>query len=82
MGLPKKVQEYVFFQIKDVNNFKKKLALFIPQITTMAQVIKDYDQINANKALGIVELLKLSGTNISFSQFGLTKVIIYTRTIK
>jgi len=46
----------------------------IPLITTMAQVQHDLDVIAEHKKLNIGELIKLSGSNIAFSQFGLTKL--------
>jgi hypothetical protein len=76
LGLPKKVQEYVFFQITNVDLFRKKISQVVPFITTMKQVIHDYDVINEHKKLNKDELVKLSGTNIAFSNFGLNKVSI------
>jgi len=74
LGLPKKVEEYVFFQITDTHLFKKQLNQVIPYITTMAEVQHDLDLIAAHKKLDKNTLIKLTGTNISFSQFGLTKL--------
>ncbi|EJF56508.1 Dyp-type peroxidase [Dichomitus squalens LYAD-421 SS1] len=80
VGLPKKVQHYLFFQIdNDVTSFRKRLGLLIPLITTTAQVQDDRAKIAANKEAAAKEgkapeLLKLSGVNIAFSQFGLTKL--------
>lgn len=47
-------------------------------ITTMAQVVHDRNGINDHKTANPVDppLLPLSGINIAFSQFGLTKVFI------
>ena len=79
-GLPKKVQHYLFFQIDDdVTAFRKRLNLLIPVITSTTQAQDDRAKIAANKKLAAEqgkapELLRLSGVNIAFSQFGLTKV--------
>ncbi|KAM5544620.1 hypothetical protein V8D89_001518 [Ganoderma adspersum] len=79
-GLPKKVQHYLFFQIDDnVTAFRKRLHLLIPLITTTTQVQDDRAKIAANKKKAAEqrkapELLRLSGVNIAFSQFGLTKL--------
>ncbi|KAM5542891.1 hypothetical protein V8D89_003275 [Ganoderma adspersum] len=80
VGLPKKVQHYLFFQIgDDVTAFRKRLRLLIPLITTTTQVQDDRTKIAANKKKAAEqhkapELLRLSGVNIAFSQFGLNKL--------
>ena len=82
-GLPKKVQQYVLFQIDDdVTQFRKRLALLIPLITTTNQVMADRAKIAANKKAAqeagkVPQLLKLSGINIAFSHAGLEKVRVY-----
>ncbi|KAH9933659.1 Dyp-type peroxidase [Epithele typhae] len=79
-GLPKRVQHYLLFQIgPDVRAFRKRLAVLIPQITTTTQVVGDRAKIAENKKAAADAgkapgLLKLSGVNIAFSQFGLTKL--------
>ena len=83
VGLPKKVQHYLFFQIDDdVTAFRKRLSLLIPLITTTTQAQEDRAKIAANKKKAAEEgrppeLLKVSGVNIAFSQFGLHKVRIF-----
>jgi hypothetical protein len=72
--LVKRVEEFVFFQITDVTQFRQKLKKVIPLIKTTAQVQKDLDDIAEHKKSGGKGLLKISGANIAFSQFGLTKV--------
>ena len=80
LGLPKKVQHYLFFQIDDdVTAFRKRLHLLIPHITTTTQVHHDRSKIADNKKKAAEqgkapELILLSGINIAFSQFGLNKV--------
>ncbi|KAI0833770.1 peroxidase TAP [Trametes gibbosa] len=77
-GLPKKVQEYIIFQIgSDVIAFRKALNKLLPLITTTTQVQQDRAKIAANKKAAEEkgkkpELIKLSGVNIAFSQAGLT----------
>ena len=81
IGLPKKTQTYLFFQIdaNRVNEFRKQLAQLIPLISTSAQLTSDRQKIAENKKSAAeknlaVSLLKLSGLNISFSQKGLVQV--------
>jgi Dyp-type peroxidase family len=74
-GLPKKTQTYVFFQIKDVNLFRRQLALFVPIVKTVAEVLKDRKAIDDNKRKhpgGNPELIPMVGVNIAFSSYGLT----------
>ncbi|PIL28565.1 hypothetical protein GSI_08606 [Ganoderma sinense ZZ0214-1] len=80
VGLPKKVQHYLFFQIDDdVAAFRKRLHLLIPFITNTTQAQDDRAKIAAHKKAAVeqgknYEFLQLSGVNIAFSQFGLTKL--------
>jgi len=73
-GLPKKTQTYLFFQIKDVNLFRKQLALFVPIVKTVAQVLKDRQAIEDHKRKptdGKPELIPMVGVNVAFSSKGL-----------
>ncbi|KAI0788098.1 Dyp-type peroxidase [Fomes fomentarius] len=81
LGLPKKVQHYVFFQIDDnVAAFRQRLKLLIPLITSTAQVANDRSTIAAHrqvtKQLGLQapQLLTICGINIAFSHAGLLKL--------
>ncbi|KAI0353796.1 Dyp-type peroxidase [Trametes cingulata] len=80
VGLPKKSQQYIIFQIDDnVTAFRQHLAKLIPLITTTSQVMQDRAKIAANKKAAqeqgkAPELLKLSGVNIAFSHAGLVKL--------
>jgi Dyp-type peroxidase family len=74
LGLPKRVERFLFFQIKEVSHFRKGLSELVPMITTMKQVLDDRDQINNHKPTGGGTLLPLSGTNIAFSHAGLSKL--------
>lgn len=73
-GLPKKYQSFVFFTIADANLFRKGLKVIVPWITTTAQAVADLAIINQHKRQHGESLIKLVGTNISFSHDGLTAV--------
>jgi hypothetical protein len=73
-GLPKKTQLYIFFDIDDVTEFRKKLLCFIPIIKTVAGVLKDRQDIDDHKKNKRPGLLTLVGVNISFSHKGFLKV--------
>ena len=73
-GLPKKTQLYIFFDIADVTKFKQNLIRFIPQITTVTQVLKDRKAIEEHKKQKLPGLITLVGVNISFSHQGFVKV--------
>jgi hypothetical protein len=74
LGLPKRVERFMFYEILDVPQFRRHLIDLLPTITTMNQVISDLDAINKAKGAGNTDLLPISGTNIAFSQIGLRKV--------
>ncbi|KAI0636148.1 peroxidase TAP [Trametes polyzona] len=80
LGLPKKTEQYLFFQISDdVAGFKKCLADLIPLITTTTQVTQDRAKIASMKTAAreqnkAPQLLPMTGVNIAFSQAGLTKL--------
>ena len=73
-GLPKKYETFLFFDITNPTQFRERLKAIIPFITTTAQALADQDAINEHKSKGKEGLLKLVGTNIAFSQTGLTLV--------
>ena len=76
LGLPKKVQHYVFFQIDDnVAAFRKHLHQLVPHLTSSAHVAHHRSTIAAHKEaaskIGIVPpLLRIAGINIAFSHSG------------
>ncbi|OBZ72595.1 Dye-decolorizing peroxidase msp1 [Grifola frondosa] len=80
VGLPKKTQTYVFFQIDDnVSAFRTQLSKLVPLITSTSQVLNDHAQILANKQAAAEKgrkptLLTLAGINIAFSHTGLVKM--------
>jgi hypothetical protein len=74
LGLPKKVERFMFYEILDVLRFRRNLIDLLPMVTTMRQVINDRDAIKEAKRAGRTDLLPISGTNIAFSQIGLRKV--------
>jgi len=74
LGLQKKVQEFVFFQITDVTLFRQAMKAIVPFITTTAQVQQQAAQIAQHKASGASGLLPLPCTNLAFSNSGLTKM--------
>lgn len=80
VGLPKKAQHYLLFQIdNDVAAFRKRLGLLVPHVTTTSQVQHDRTKIAAHKKAAAelgncAGLLPLSSINIAFSHAGLLKV--------
>ena len=80
-GLPKKTQTYVFFQIKDVSQFRTQLSQFVPIVKTVAQVLKDRQAIDEHKRKQTddkCKLIPMVGVNIAFSSKGLTLVLYPT----
>ncbi|KDQ17406.1 hypothetical protein BOTBODRAFT_106029, partial [Botryobasidium botryosum FD-172 SS1] len=73
-GLPKRYEVFIFFTIQDVAGFKKALSQVIPLITTTAQIQRFRSEIAHHKRNKGEGLLKFAGTNIGFSQTGLTKL--------
>jgi deferrochelatase/peroxidase EfeB len=71
-GLPKLFQTFLFFDISNPTRFREHLKALIPLITTTAQAAADNNAINEHKAKGGEGCIKLVGTNIAFSQSGLT----------
>ena len=73
-GLPKRFETILFFDITHPTQFRQRMNAIIPLITTTAQVQADLKAIAEHKAKGEDGLLTLVGTNIAFSQAGLTAV--------
>ncbi|OJT05279.1 Peroxidase 2 [Trametes pubescens] len=77
VGLPKRVQQYIIFQIgNNVAGFKQGLTQLLPLITTTTQAMRNRAAIAANKKAAqeqgkTPELLRMSGVNIAFSHAGL-----------
>ena len=81
VGLPKKTQTYLFFQIDParVQDFRTQLADLVPLITTTVQAQDDLEKIAKSKRSSVEKgmapaVLKLAGVNILFSHKGLVKV--------
>ncbi|KAF5374348.1 hypothetical protein D9758_004699 [Tetrapyrgos nigripes] len=81
VGIPKKTQTYFFFQIDgDPSLFRKALVDIVPLIKTAAQVQKDREALREHKRRhghggdGPGPLLKMTGTQIAFSNAGLVKM--------
>ncbi|KAF8223380.1 Dyp-type peroxidase [Tricholoma matsutake] len=73
-GLPKKTQTYFFFQITEVESFRRRLWLFANFITTVKQVQDDRKAINEHKSKGNTTFLPIVGVNIAFSHKGFVKM--------
>jgi hypothetical protein len=87
VGVPKKVEEYIFLQIvtEKVDQFKKDLCDIIPFITTTRQAeafqaaigkSKEDAGRNHGEANPVTPLIPVVGVTIGFSTFGLAKVWI------
>ncbi|THH05549.1 dyp-type peroxidase [Phellinidium pouzarii] len=74
LGLPKRTEDFIFFNIQDANAFKTDLKQLIPAITTTAQIKKLRDDISEHKRCGRPGLIKTVGINIAFSNLGLKKL--------
>jgi hypothetical protein len=74
IGLPKRVQRFMFYDITDVGRFRRNLGELATTITTMKDVMNDMDAIQDVKRSGQNRLIPISGTNIAFSHTGLQKV--------
>ncbi|EJC98275.1 DyP-type peroxidase [Fomitiporia mediterranea MF3/22] len=74
LGIPKFAEDFLFFNITNVANFKNDLKQIVPSITTTTQVQKMQQQIAQNKLAGIVDLVKISAINIAFTESGLKKL--------
>ena len=79
-GFPKKVQNFVFFEIDDgqVEAARTQLAQLIPLVTTTNHVLEHRQKIADAKSQTPAgqspPLIKMSGVNIAFSAKGLKKV--------
>ena len=81
LGLPKKCEVFLFFNINDgtVTNFRAQLGKLAPLITTVARVQHDQAKIAEEKERAKAEntkahILGMAGLNISFSHKGLQQV--------
>lgn len=79
VGLPKKTQTYVFYQIANATEFRKNLTHLIPLITTSTQAQGHKQLIKQIKTTAAQHhtpppVLKLAGINIAFSHNGLPKI--------
>ncbi|KAF9002157.1 peroxidase TAP [Cyathus striatus] len=78
-GLPKKTETWYFFQIVDPTDFRRRFRNFIPYVKSVAQVLKDRDDIEKHKRKHDQSgtkphLIPLVGVNVAFSHFGLDKI--------
>ncbi|EJD06642.1 Dyp-type peroxidase [Fomitiporia mediterranea MF3/22] len=74
LGIPKRAEDFIFFNIQDAAAFKKDLKELIPAITTTAQVKKIRTDITNHKQQGKTDLIKVAAINIAFSVAGLKKL--------
>jgi len=74
LGFPKRVEDFVFFNIQDAPGFKHALKQLQPLITSTADVQAIRKQIDDHKKCGHHGLLKIVGTNIAFTSAGLKKL--------
>ncbi|KAI5119113.1 hypothetical protein M0805_007860 [Coniferiporia weirii] len=74
LGIPKRFEDFIFFNIQDAAAFKRDLKTLIPAITTTAQIQKMRQDISNHKSKGLPGLLKCLGINIAFSALGLKKL--------
>ncbi|PPQ90336.1 hypothetical protein CVT25_007738 [Psilocybe cyanescens] len=85
-GLPKKTETLYFFQITDAQKFRRDLVNFIPLVKSVAEVLKDREDIDKHKnghghGYGHghnvrPHLIPIVGVNISFSHVGFKKLNI------
>jgi hypothetical protein len=74
LGIPKRFEEFIFFKIQNPREFKSDLKQLIPCITTTSQIQALRREIEGAKHAGNNKLLKVVGTQISFTSTGLEKV--------
>ncbi|THH11014.1 dyp-type peroxidase [Phellinidium pouzarii] len=74
LGMPKRTEDFIFFNIQNANAFKHSLKLLIPSITTTAQIQKLRQDISDHKRAGATGLIQCVGINIAFSNQGLKKL--------
>ncbi|KAF9039277.1 peroxidase TAP [Panaeolus papilionaceus] len=80
-GLPKKTENYYFFNIRNGPQFRKDLCKLVPLITSVDQVIKDRKRIDDHKKQKRPGLVPLTGVNISFTHKGFVKLGINDDTL-
>lgn len=73
VGLSKKAETFLFFNITDVPKFRVQLKNLIPHITTAKKAMTDKAAIKDFKKTNNC-LMKVKGMNIGFSRFGIQKV--------
>ena len=74
LGMPKRFEEFIFFDINNAAAFKSGLAQLIPHLTSTLDVINFRKQIDDHKKQKQPGLLKFTGINIAFSFKALAKV--------
>ncbi|KAJ3566218.1 hypothetical protein NP233_g7137 [Leucocoprinus birnbaumii] len=70
-GLPKKTQTFMFFKITNGKQFVADLVKLVPLIQTVAQSLKDRDDIDQHKKAKKPGLIPMAGANISLTKTGL-----------
>ena len=79
LGIPKRFEDFLFFNIGNAEEFKIDLKQLIPAITTTQNIKDTRGQISALKNQGTDSLLKVVAINIAFTSSGLKKVrILFT----
>lgn len=73
-GLPKKAEVFYFFEIKDVDNFRRQLNKLVPLISTGQDVSSKKEAIRQHKQANSGSLLPTAFLNIAFSAKGVEKV--------
>ncbi|TDL16646.1 Dyp-type peroxidase [Rickenella mellea] len=71
LGIPKRVEWFLFFKITNVDDFKKYLKELIPAITTSTDIAEIRNAINDHKNEGKQGLIRVSGINLAFSNRGI-----------
>jgi hypothetical protein len=79
LGVPKKVEEYIFLQIVNVEKFRLDLWKLVPFVTSTRQVLDDLNAIAKSKQNAASEgrpspLIPLLGVTVGLSSSGLSKV--------
>ncbi|KAJ2930780.1 dyp-type peroxidase, partial [Candolleomyces eurysporus] len=78
-GMPKKTETFYFFQITDAPTFRQHFRNFVPLVKTVAQALKDRDDIDKHKKKdeghgNKPHVIPIVGVNVSFSHFGFQKL--------
>ncbi|EJC98213.1 Dyp-type peroxidase [Fomitiporia mediterranea MF3/22] len=74
LGLPKRAETFIFFNIANVANFKKSLQQFIPAVTTTTQVQQLRKEIADHKLTGSPDLLQIQCMNFALSRRGMKEL--------